>query len=103
MPDYVGKTCKQLRALLATRRIQHKDLKLKAQLIAAALKSDAVKRKAEQELEKENSKRLEIEYDVLLAQMQERGLEVEGTTPQALQATLQHDDERKRAEAGYAQ
>jgi hypothetical protein len=43
-PDYTAKTVKQLRATLATRGVSHKDLKLKAELIAAVEENDIAKR-----------------------------------------------------------
>lgn len=94
-PDFNTKTCKQLRALLTSRKVKHKDLKLKAQLVATADESEARKRKAEEELEREEAKKRKIEYDALLAQVQERGLKLEGTTLQALRDILQHDNKRK--------
>lgn len=94
-PDFNTKTCKQLRALLTSRKVKHKDLKLKAQLVAAADESEARKRKVEEELEREEAKKRKIEYDALLTQVQERGLKLEGTTLQALRDILQYDNKRK--------
>jgi hypothetical protein len=61
--------------LLTERSINHKTLLLKAQLVAAVDESDSRKRKADEELEQENSKKAKIEYEALLEQAEERGLE----------------------------
>ncbi|KAF2822438.1 hypothetical protein CC86DRAFT_385400 [Ophiobolus disseminans] len=104
-PIHEAKTVIQLRALLAARSICHGGLRLKAQLVAAAYGSDAAvhgskirKRKADEELEKENAKKLKLEHELLVAEIEIRGLQASGTTIEELRDTVRQDDKRIRKE-----
>jgi hypothetical protein len=90
-PDYNARTTKQLRAKLKKRRISHKDLKLKAQLVSALQESDRLIREAEEE-------RVRLEREALTATLQKRGLHVPGNTLEELRANVQQENERIREE-----
>lgn len=118
--NYDAKTCEQLRAILAKRKVFHKRLKFKAQLVAAALESKTpelmaelkaheeeleakrkareemlkAKRKADEELRQERIKRLKVEEAKLVAQLQERGLNSKKKTLIELRQILKEDDKR---------
>jgi len=110
---YWNKTVKELRALLQKRKIQHKDLQVKAQLVVTLVHDNdgshakghvrVSKRKAE-ELCGSYEKRARLkreslpEYVALLAKVKACGLEITNTTQSALeQALAAHNRRLKEA------
>jgi hypothetical protein len=98
MAGHEAKTCKQLRALLKGRNIDDRKLRLKAQLVAAVNESDSRKRKADEELEQENAKKVRIEYEALLEQAEERGLDSSAMTLEELREAIEIHDIQAQVE-----
>jgi hypothetical protein len=90
-PDYNPQTDKQLRVTLAIRGIVHKDLKLKAQLVAAVQESDRLKCEANAELVK-------LKQEATTAAVQECRLQISGEMLEKLQEVIKQDEERIREE-----
>lgn len=67
---------------------------MKAQLVDAAEKNEAHKRKADEDLEHETIKKAKLEHEELLAAVESRGLEVSGTTLDELRQAFEEYDQR---------
>jgi hypothetical protein len=98
MYNFQSQTVKQLRALLARRKIPLKGLKYKAQLVEAAQQSEVIKRKADEELEQENFKKTKHEHQNLVADVEARGITVSKPTLQKLLDAIHQDDLNKLQE-----